>query len=292
MALPYSGTISMGDINVELGRARTTSNSRLAGAATPTVDSLFGLATGTINKVSPHRISEFYGYSQGASPWQFYSGFQQYMPPNDSTLGILGYTVPAVNMTSVDDGYNVIPTTMGLSWIMNTATGLVGYTQFFLSSNGYITFGSGTGNIFNTPQQNNRPSIGGNMGDQWFQPGLSLNDGNVHGLWVRSNDYGNGKAWCSIFVFGGRYGSTYVPITYQINLYEDSVYQYVECRVADNAYVNPGGIMGPYDSTGNVGVATSIQSSVWRSPVGGGTWTSLGAGAIDNPVSQFNLQFV
>ena len=63
MPLPSSGQISMGDINVELGRSRTTANTSLAGGSTPTAGSLFGLATSAVNKVAPHKISEFYGYS-------------------------------------------------------------------------------------------------------------------------------------------------------------------------------------------------------------------------------------
>jgi hypothetical protein len=63
MPLPTSGQISMGDINVELGRGRTTANTALAGGSTPTDGSLFGLATSAVNKTAPHRISEFYGYA-------------------------------------------------------------------------------------------------------------------------------------------------------------------------------------------------------------------------------------
>jgi len=64
MPLPSSGNaLSMGDINVELGRARTTASTALAGANTPTAGSLFGLAVNPINKIAPHRISEWYGYS-------------------------------------------------------------------------------------------------------------------------------------------------------------------------------------------------------------------------------------
>ena len=63
MPLPSSGRISMGDINVELGRGRTTANTSLAGGTTPTAGSLFGLASSAVNKTAPHRISEFYGYT-------------------------------------------------------------------------------------------------------------------------------------------------------------------------------------------------------------------------------------
>lgn len=66
MALTSSGQLSMGDINVELGRTRTTSNTSLAGGTTPIGTSLFGLASSSVNKTAPHSISEFYGYSNGS----------------------------------------------------------------------------------------------------------------------------------------------------------------------------------------------------------------------------------
>ena len=72
MALPSSpNQISMGDINVELGRTRTTSNTSLAGGNTPTSTSLFGLATSSVNKVAPHAISEFHGYTHFNGKIQF-----------------------------------------------------------------------------------------------------------------------------------------------------------------------------------------------------------------------------
>jgi len=64
MALPSSGPISMGDINVEAGLTRNTANTKLAGASSPTVDSLFGIyTTAGVNQTPPHAISEFYGIS-------------------------------------------------------------------------------------------------------------------------------------------------------------------------------------------------------------------------------------
>ena len=63
MALSSSGQISIGDINVELSRTRTTSNTKLAGGSTPISTSLFGLATSSVNKTAPHKISEFRGYT-------------------------------------------------------------------------------------------------------------------------------------------------------------------------------------------------------------------------------------
>jgi hypothetical protein len=64
MALPTSGSLSMSAINVELGRTSDTADTSLAGGVIPTSGSLFGLATGVIDKTAPHAISEFYGYTQ------------------------------------------------------------------------------------------------------------------------------------------------------------------------------------------------------------------------------------
>ena len=83
MALPYSGQISMGDINVELGRTRTTANSSLAGGSTPISTSLFGLATGSINKTQPHSISEFWGYTQPPAVKTLYWTFNTFTCTGD-----------------------------------------------------------------------------------------------------------------------------------------------------------------------------------------------------------------
>jgi len=273
--LPYSGQISMGDIATKTG---TPFN----GA------SLSGMSN-NVGFTPQHGIQEFWGYTPG---WSFYSGYGQYIPTSSSSIAGQGYVQPSIGLTSYDDG-NSSAVSHALPWIMSTSNGLVGYPQFFLSTNGYISFGSGIGSILNTPQQIGYPvTIGGNMGDQWFQPGLALNDGNQHGLWTRLNNYGNGKQFFSIVVFGGRYGSTNVPITYQINLYKDTRFQYIECRVANNAYVNTGSRMGPYNNNGDVTEITSSSSYVWRSPASGGTWTRLGQGAINGPLLDTNQNLV
>jgi len=81
MALPSSGQISMGDINVELGRTRTTANTSLAGGSTPVGTSLFGLATSSVNKTAPHAISEFHGYNHWNGKIQFINASDVYGNP-------------------------------------------------------------------------------------------------------------------------------------------------------------------------------------------------------------------
>jgi hypothetical protein len=61
MALPSSGQISVSAIKTEM--SITTNNNTFAGAATPVSVSLFGTASSAVNKVAPHKISEFHGYT-------------------------------------------------------------------------------------------------------------------------------------------------------------------------------------------------------------------------------------
>jgi hypothetical protein len=79
----------MGDINVELGRSRTTANTLLAGGSTPITQSLFGLANNTVNKVAPHRISEFYGYNN--NPGSTITGQIDINDPVHYAYGIINY---------------------------------------------------------------------------------------------------------------------------------------------------------------------------------------------------------
>lgn len=64
MALPSSGPISFGDINVEASRTRNTANTQLSGGSTPTAGSLVKLYESSgVDQNAPHTISEFYGKS-------------------------------------------------------------------------------------------------------------------------------------------------------------------------------------------------------------------------------------
>lgn len=64
MALPSSGQISMGDINVEKGVSRTTANTSLQQLVSD-------FAAYGVDPNQPYAISEFYGKSYGSSYYSF-----------------------------------------------------------------------------------------------------------------------------------------------------------------------------------------------------------------------------
>jgi hypothetical protein len=134
MPLPSSGQISMGDINVELGRGRTTANTSLAGGTTPTAGSLFGLASSAVNKTAPHRISEFYGYSNASSlqmdilinETDFYAyGLVNYNTDQQFYFEFFGDSSATVNLsppaqTVYAEAYNENPRTVSVESYVNS----------------------------------------------------------------------------------------------------------------------------------------------------------------------------
>jgi hypothetical protein len=116
MPLPSSGQISMGDINVELGRGRTTANTSLAGGSTPTAGSLFGLASSAVNKVAPHKISEFYGYSNATT-------LQMDIYVNESVFPAYGYVNYNETETLYQDGQGTSSLLVNLSPTTQTVYG-------------------------------------------------------------------------------------------------------------------------------------------------------------------------
>lgn len=67
MALQTSGPISIGDINVELGRSRTTSNTSLNSAETGGITPLRTTASPKPNGNNPNTLSEWYGYQHNVA---------------------------------------------------------------------------------------------------------------------------------------------------------------------------------------------------------------------------------
>lgn len=135
MGLPYSGPISMGSINTELQRAANTPNTSLAGGVTPTSNSQFGLASSVVNKVAPHRISEFYGYTHQS----VVNGFTNIGYPTTSASGTITiYTAPKTFTLTVFGGASTGGTTGSL---YSSGAGTVSRSaSAYQTVTGFLTF--------------------------------------------------------------------------------------------------------------------------------------------------------
>lgn len=143
MALPSSGQISMGDINVELGRSRTTVNTSLAGGTTPTVGSLFGLASSAVNKTAPHRISEFYGYSNII--YYYYTGPAYYQDPCFPSTSYDIYSASDGKMYAYNGSSYVLASSISTNWYIyqyfDDAFWLYVYAHYKATTSSFIYFG-------------------------------------------------------------------------------------------------------------------------------------------------------
>lgn len=204
-----------------------------------------------------------------AGLWQYNSSTFLTWP----SYGGEGYTKYTGSVTSVDDGYASTAITLPGVFRMN---GQAATTNMYVSTNGYITLGSGSGSIISTPQSLSNPAaICGNPSDQWLQFGLTMTDGDIQDIYYKSVNLGNGKYAMKLLVYQGTYGSNTVPKSYILNIYRDSTYQWVETRVKSNAT----GYAGPYNLP-DVSQLSSTTSKVWRGNLLGQSWVYLGTGSI------------
>jgi hypothetical protein len=191
------------------------------------------------------------------------------LPWTGSTAGYTKYTG---SVTSIDDGYASTAIVLPTSFSMNNASS----TNLYVSTNGYVTLGNGSGAIISSPQQQISPAgIAGNPSDQWLNPGLLMTDGDVQNIWYKTSSLGGGKYYVKLLVFMGTYGNQTLPKSYLLNIYRDASYQWVETRVKLNAVGNA----GPYNAT-DVSQPSSVQSRVWRGNLAGQNWVYLGTGSV------------
>lgn len=183
-----------------------------------------------------------------------------------------GYTKYSGSVTSPDDGFSSTPIALPVSFSVNNLSS----SNLYVSTNGYVTLGSGSGSIINTPQQIPNPgTITGNPSDQWLQFGLVMTDGDTQDIYYQTNSEGGGKYNIKLIVYQGTYGATTTPKSYLLNIYRDSVYQWVETR----AKLNVSGRSGPYNSI-DVSQPSSTQSRIWRGDLNGQNWSYLGTGSV------------
>ena len=204
-----------------------------------------------------------------AGEWQYDSSTFLQWP----AYGGDGYTKYTGSVTSPDDGYATTPITLPGIFQMNAQTAT---TNLYVSTNGYVTLGSGSGAIIYTPQsQTNPAAICGNPGDQWQQSGLTMTDGDKQDIYYKSVDLGGGKYAMMLIVYQGTFGATTTPKSYILNIYRDSTYQWVEARAKSNVSGNA----GPYNVT-DVSQPSSTTSKVWRGNLQGQSWTYMGTGSV------------
>jgi hypothetical protein len=205
--------------------------------------------------------------------WTSWSDTWQYDPINNLawTDDTTGYTLLAGGVTAVDDGYWVNPITIPTFYSNNQTS-----PSLYISTNAVVTLGVGYGTCCpSTPQTSSNPAlISGNAGDMYANPGTGLTDGTVMNAWYRIAQAG-GKTKIELKVFQAILSAQNSPYSYQLNLYRDSTYQWVETRVKSGT----AGRVGPYNSI-DVSRPASTTSAVWRGDLLGQNWVYLGTGSI------------
>lgn len=205
--------------------------------------------------------------------WTSYSDIWQYDNLNtlawtDSTAG---YTLLTGGVTAVDDGYWINPITIPTYYSNNQTS-----SNLYISTNAVVTLGVGYGVCCpTTPQTSSNPAlISGNAGDMYANPGQALTDGTIMNAYYRITQNGD-KTKIELKVFQSSLSAQNTPFSYQLNLYRDSTYQWVETRVKTNA----AGRVGPYNNI-DVSQGASTTSRVWRGNLLGQNWVYLGTGTV------------
>ena len=195
------------------------------------------------------------------------------------------------SVTSVDDGFASTPISLpsGMTWYYGTVgSNTVGaFTQFYVGTNGYITFSQGSGSILSSPAAG---YIMANPGDNWLQSGLTNNTGTVHDIYTRGGsslynvaggtDSAGTHYWMDIVVYCGTYGATTTSRDWQIRLGKQGNTQYIMTKTRAATTGSP----GPYGTNGTAypGAGAdengNTQNQVWVSTNNGETWTLLGKG--------------
>ncbi len=223
----------------------------------------FSTATQSINYLNSN------GYAVAD---QVYTGNYSYSPTTlawaDDTTG---YTLLTGGVTNTDDGYWVNPITIPTFSMNNISSSLL-----YISTNAVVTLGVGYGACCpSTPQSSANPAlISGNAGDMYVNPGASLTDGTTMNAFYRITQ-DNGKTKIELKVFQAILNAQNSPYSYQLNLYKDASYQWVETRVKSNV----AGRVGPYNAI-DVSQPASTISRVWRGDLTGRNWVYEGTGSV------------
>ena len=195
------------------------------------------------------------------------AGVSQYW--SNSTVG---YTELTGGVTANDDGYFNNAITLPYNFWLNN----VDSNQLWVSTNGVISLDTGYSNCCPSSPQDNSNLFAGNPGDQELIPGTSLSDGTSMGAWYKITDYGADVFKIEIKVNNKELDDSGI-MSYQVNLYRDGNYQYMESWVKITPSTYEGvTTMGPYNFETDISVPTSKTRNTWRGDLNGLNWTSLG----------------
>jgi uncharacterized membrane protein len=191
-----------------------------------------------------------------------------------------GFSLYNGGFTNIDDGYsNTAIATLPSNFFM----ACTGSTSVFMSTNGFITIGVGSNNWSQSPQGNNPPIIGGNVGDLFINTGAGLSGGLTQGAYHKITNTGNYMKF-ELKVFEVMYQNQNHESSYQINLYKDSTYQWIETLTKDTSNYNYNQYhsnIGPTSSSDVSQVPSTTSSQVWRGDLSGTNWEYMGEGSVD-----------
>ena len=200
-----------------------------------------------------------------------------------------GYSLYTGGYTNIDDGFSNNPVvTMPSEFFM----GCTGDTKLYISTNGFATIGVGSNNWgSNGPVGANPPMIGANIGDLFINTGVNLNDGTTAGAYYRVTNSSNYMK-VELKIFESRFQNQFQEASYQLNLYKDSIYQWMEVLIKDTTnwvYNIYGAKIGPTSSTDVSQIPSTTSSQVWRGDLSGQNWEYMGEGSVTTTpiLSQF-----
>lgn len=203
---------------------------------------------------------------------QLYAGDYSYSPTLLSwTDDTTGYTLLTGGVNATDDGYWVNPISIPTFYTNNQTS-----PNLYVSTNAVVTLGSGYGTCCpSSPQDSSNPALlSGNAGDMYANPGAALTDGTTMNAWYKITNTG-GISKIELKIFQASLSAQSSPYSYQLNLYRDTTYQWLETRVKTNTAGN----VGPYNAV-DVSQPASTISQVWRGDLFGQNWVYMGTGSV------------
>lgn len=183
----------------------------------------------------------------------------------------VGYTLLSTTFTNNDDGYSNTAISLPTSFATNNQFS----TSLRISTNGYFTLGTGSGNVLTGPTQSNPASMCANPGDLHLQPGLNNSDGDTHNVYYITGTTEYWGYYVKLLVYCGTYQATTTAKSWMANFYRDSSYQWFETRAKSNVTGNA----GPYNTI-SVAQTSSTTSRVWRGDLNGQNWVYMGTGSV------------